>query len=137
MKKIIIALLPLLFLLVNGCNSNDTATGTNPFGGGGCGGTGNVTIQIAIGQDDQGANVFAFNPSVAVKLTSALVVQAQLGINETVNNPNPDQVFNAGEYIGFYSANQAQVGQQWSFTFSGTLAQGGQAFTVPVNYTVQ
>ena len=102
MKKIIIALLPLLFLLVNGCNSNDTATGTNPFGGGG--GTGNVTIQIAIGQDDQGANVFAFNPSVAIKLTSALVVQAQLGINETVNNPNPDQVFNAGEYIGFYSA---------------------------------
>ncbi len=136
MKKILVVFLSLLFVLVNGCD-NEGGTGTDPFGGGGGTGTGNVTITVDIGTFE-GNNWFGFSPNVQIKLNSAVATQAQLGINETVNNPNPNQIFNANEMIAFYQVpQQAQVGQQWSFRFQGTLAQGGQAFDVTVNYTIQ
>ncbi|RPI73369.1 MAG: hypothetical protein EHM47_06240 [Ignavibacteriales bacterium] len=118
--------------------------GENKDGSGdllGTGGGGNVTFQISIVQDDRGNNLFGANPSAAVKITTILVNQAQIPVNETVTNPTPDEVIQpleGGQYYGFFEVPQgAQTGQQWSFRFQGTLAQGGQAFNVTTNYTIQ
>jgi len=137
MKKLVLTFVPIIFFLIGGC-SNDSGSGTtDPFGGGGGGGTGNVTIQVDIGEFE-GANWFAFNAGSNIKLNTAIITQAQLGINETINNPEPEKEFNAGEWYAFYQLPQgAAVGQQWTFRFQGTIVQGGQAFDKTVNYSVQ
>jgi hypothetical protein len=148
MKKLIFfALIPLFLFMITGCSNNGGGTGTtDPFGIGSIGnnggdGTGNVTFQVALVQDNQGTLEFGFNMDVSVKLTSVVVTEADLNINDTVDNPNPDQTIDpaeTGSYYAFYQPQQQlQTGQKWSFKFSGTIADGGAAYTQTVNYTVQ
>jgi len=140
MKKFVLFLFPFLFLLIAGCSKDDSGDGGLGIGGGG-GGGGNVNITVGIAQDNQGTLWFGFNPSVSVKVASAVITQAQLGVNETINNPNPNDEYAPLAQNTFYSfyevPQQAQTGQQWSFRFQGTIVQGGQAFDKTVNFTVQ
>lgn len=128
----------LLFISVSlfNCTENNDGSG-GIFGPGG----GNVTFKVSIIQDDQGNNIFGANPSVQVKVTTILISQADIPVNQTFTNPSPDDVIDPlqdGQFYGFLEVPQeAQVGQQWSFKFQGTLAQGGQAFEVTTNYTIQ
>jgi hypothetical protein len=140
MKKTILLLFSLLLFLIVGCSSDDSGTDSGIGGiGGGGGGTGNVTIAVGVAQDDQGALWFGFNPSVTIKIASAVVTQAQLGINQTVSNPNPNEEYAPVAQNSFYTfyqvPQQAQSGQQWTFRFTGTIVQGGQAFDKTVNFT--
>jgi hypothetical protein len=142
MKKYFYTIIPVLLLLFySGCKSDSGGTGTDPFGGGGNGGggTGNVTITVGVAQDDNNVLWFGFNPSVNVKIASAVITQAQLGINQTVNNPNPNEEYAPIAQNSFYTfyqvPQQAQTGQQWTFRFTGTIVQGGQAFDKTVNLT--
>ena len=151
MKRLIIfALLPLFLFIITGCSNNGGGSGTtDPFGIGNTGGgnngggnnNGNVTIEVGLAQDNQGTLWFGFNPNVAITITSVVVSQADLGVNETITNPNPTQQFEpvqAGNYYTFYQPQQQlQAGQQWSFQFSGTIVQGGNTYNKTVNYTIQ
>jgi hypothetical protein len=143
MKNRILILCTLLFCLIIGCSKDDSSGDTTGIGGiggdGGGGGTGNVTITVGRAQDDQGTIWFGFNPSVSVKVTSAVITQAQLGINQSVNNPNPNEEYAPLAQNSFYTFYQvpqeAQTGQKWTFRFTGTIVQGGQAFDKTVSFT--
>jgi hypothetical protein len=136
-KSLFLSLLFFTSLSFFSCNENKE--GANNILG--TGGGGSVAFQIAIIQDNQGTNLFGANPSVAVKITTVIVTQAQIPVNQNIANPTPDEIIQPlanGQYYGIVEVPQeAQTGQQWTFRFQGTLAQGGQAFDVTTNYTIQ
>ncbi len=145
--KYILLLLSMCTIFFFGC-SNDSGNPTGVGGVGGTGGdtgggnnTGNVNIEVGVAQDNQGNILFGFNPGAAITIATIVVSQADQGINETINNPDPTQQFEpvqAGNYYSFYQPQQQlQTGQQWSFKFTGTIVQGGANYTKTINYTVQ
>lgn len=150
MKKLALSLFSLMFLVLIGCSSDmPTQSGNNnPFGGGlgtggnggggfgGGGQTGSVTYTVELSQDQQGY-FFVCKPSVDVKVSTIQVTQQQSNINETLNNPNPDQIVKAGQFITInIGAELLQSGQQWRFVFTGTLANGGQTYSATATCTI-
>jgi len=139
MKSIYLVFLLLSAVFLFSCEEKGS-DGNYVLGPGGPGG-GNVTFKIGIVQDEFGANYFGANPSAAVKIASVIIMQTNLSVNETLINPNPDEIFSPLQEGNFYGITevpaQAQAGQLWSFRFKGTFAQGGQSFDVTTNYTVQ
>jgi len=134
MKKILLTLFSLLFILINGC-SDDSGSGTDPFGGGGGGGTGGVTWTIGQRQGQQGI-IFTGKPSTAVTVTQVTVSLPAQNFNEVVQGDGttvfqPGQFYDISEYTG------VATGQQWTLKFEGKLGSAqGQQYTVTSNYTV-
>jgi len=129
MKKLIHALIPILFLLIGGC-SNDGGGTTDPFGGGG-GGTGNVTFQV---QTD--GTSFGFTASTTVTVTTITANSANANVtNDVWGNANqetdPRTTFSIGPY------NNIASGQSWSFAIAGHIGNAqGQAYNVTTNFNV-
>jgi len=138
MKKILLVSTSLLVVIVCSSCSKDDSSSNNPIvPGGGNNATVTFTIQQEFDQQ-QNAMAFLFKPSVDVKLNSGIAAVTSLQFADTVSNPLPDFVFSKDTL--YYWPNQytgVVAGQQWTFTFVGTLVTGGTAFTRSENYTVQ
>lgn len=134
MKKILLALFSVLFVLINGCSDSATGSGTDPFGGGG--GTGGVTFTVGQRQGNQGGIMFTAKPSTNIILTEftcSLPAQpfseTHQGDGTTVYQGN--QVYDLAEFTGVVS------GQQWTFNFKGKIGSAtGQDYNVNSNYPV-
>ncbi|MCB0730204.1 MAG: hypothetical protein KDC88_04145 [Ignavibacteriae bacterium] len=97
------------------------------------GGTSNVTIEINSQPGNDGSVQFLFKPSVDIKITKVNVemggaTDELTGDNTTVYNGNNWHVL-AG-YTGVES------GQDWSFTFTGTIVSNNQSYSVTSKYKV-
>lgn len=135
MKKLLTIAVAAFTLTYFGCNNDSGSGGIDPFGGGGTGGTGNVSIQVQGQADGQGNYIFSINPSAAINLTSIAASVASEQYEETIQI---NDQFQAGTFQGVlqYDANQIQTGLQFVFKFVGTLVDGGTNFDVTTNYTI-
>ncbi len=134
MKKILVVFLPLLFILINGCD-NEGGTGANPFGGGGTG-TGNVTWTIGQRQGDQGGIMFTAKPSVAVTVTLVTVSLPAQPFTDDVQG-NGQTVFQPGQFYDIDEYTGVTSGQQWTLRFQGKIGSAtGTAYDVTSNYPV-
>ncbi|MBK7379130.1 MAG: hypothetical protein IPJ03_09000 [Ignavibacteriales bacterium] len=138
MKKILLVFASVLVVIVYSSCSKDDSSNNNPIiPGGGTNTTATFTIQQEFDQQ-QNAMAFLFKPSVDVKLNSGIAGVTSAQFADTVSNPLPDFVFSKDTL--YYWPNQytgVVAGQQWTFTFVGTLVTGGTAFTRTESYTVQ
>jgi hypothetical protein len=139
MKKIFLLILTGLFLTFTGCGDDSGgSTGTDPFGSGGSGGnnTGNVTVTVSAGQDNDGNTYLGFAPNPASVVTSIVAVCTALSINETVPITT-GEVYSANNIL-YVSAPGLAIGQAWQLTIKGNVGSAsGTAFSTSVNYTVQ
>jgi hypothetical protein len=134
MKKILSLTILLLISLNIGCNDDSGGTVTDPFGGGSNTGTGNVTFTISAMQGQQGI-VFIATPNASVKLTKVTVSLPAQQFTDVLTDDGTT-VFNANEPVQLEEYTGVSSGQQWTFKFEGSLANGGQAFNVTSNYTI-
>lgn len=149
MKRLFLFIISFAFILSTGC-SDDTGSGgtlTDPFGGGGTGGgggsvtftMGNVSKQQDADGDGTVDDLFYFtaSPSAAVKITKvSFSLPAQQYNDSFTDDGTTEYAANTPiEVVGFLK-NEITTGQQWTFTFEGTLAADGKAFNVTSNYTV-
>jgi hypothetical protein len=130
MRQILFLTLLAALLFVWGCNNDDS--GTNPFGPGG---NGNVTFTMQ-GQGTQTSYEFYFQPSVNVKLSRILASLPAQSYTDTVPNNNPNYIFSKDTAYTWYPYTGVNTGQQWTFTFTGTIASDNAAFTVSSNFNV-
>jgi hypothetical protein len=142
MKKLIIYLVPILFVFTMSC-SDDSANGvTNPIGGGGIGGpggggtnTGSVSFTIGTTQGNQGGTLFFATPNVAVKITQVTLSLPAQQFNEVIQDDGTT-VYEANVAVGLQEFTGVESGQQWTMKFEGTIASNNQAFSVTQNYTI-
>ncbi len=139
MKKLILFLLPILFLAITSCD--DSSGVTNPNGGGiggigGGGGGGSVTFTIGTSQGEQGGIYFTAAPSVAVKITKVTVSLPAQQFSDVLQGDGTT-VYNANEAVLLEEYVGVANGQQWTFQFEGSLAGNNQTFNVTSNYTVR
>lgn len=131
MKKISLALFSVLFILINGC-SDDSGSGTDPFGGTG---TGGVTFTVSTVQGQQGVN-FNFKPSTSVTLTQITVKLPAQNFQDVVQGDgttvyDTQAGFSVGEYNG------VQKDQIWSFNIQGKIGSAqGQTYNKDMNFTI-
>lgn len=142
MKKIIISILPVLFLLVYGCSNNSGGNPTNPFNGSGGGGNGNggggngtVTFQIQSQLGQNGDTEIDFNPSVSITLTEVDVSVPAQNFNQNLQGDG-QTVFQANSWNTLQNFTGVQTGMQFTFEFKGKTSPGGQSFDVTTNYTI-
>lgn len=124
-------------IVYSSCSKDDGSSNNPIIPGGGTNNSVTFTIQQEFDQQ-QNAMAFLFKPSVDVKLNSGIASVNSAQFADTVSNPLPDFVFSKdtlyywpNEYTGVVA------GQQWTFTFVGTLVTGGTTFTRTESYTVQ
>lgn len=136
MKKLLIYFIPVLALIIFGCNNESGSGGVDPFGGGGAGGgTGNVTFTIGQRQGDQGGIMFTVKPSTAITVTQVIVSLPAQGFQDIIQDDGQTvyqaQTYDLAEYTGVAS------GQQWTFNFKGKIGNAqGQDYDVNSNYTI-
>lgn len=136
MKKILLALFSILFILSNGCSDDSAGGGTDPFGGGGTG-TGSVTFTVAIVQDNQQKLFFEFKPSTNVVLTQITANCAAAGVNNETVQGDGTTVYSSTNPIYIGPLTVTQSGQQWTFKIEGKIGTAqGQAYNKDVNFTV-
>jgi hypothetical protein len=136
MKRLFFYLISIVLIVSTGCNDDSGgSTITDPFGGGGTGGQGSASFTISTTNGQQGGIIFTATPSVDVKITQVTVSLPAQQFTDVLQ----------GDGTTVFSANQAALleeyvgverGQQWTFKFEGTLANGGQTFSVTSNYTI-
>ncbi|MBK8944756.1 MAG: hypothetical protein IPM32_05715 [Ignavibacteriae bacterium] len=141
MKKLILLLLPILFLSITSCDdsagvTNPTGGGIGGIGGGGGTGTGSVTFTIGTSQGEQGGIYFTAAPSVAVKITKVTVSLPAQQFSDVLQGDGTT-VYNANEAVLLQEYVGVENGQQWTFQFEGSLAGNNQTFNVTSNYTVR
>ncbi len=96
-------------------------------------GTEDVTFQVSVQQDQQGASYFVFNPSVDIKFTK---------LDATLNG-QPAGTIN-GDGTTIYTVAQGfsvpvvptSSGEEWVFVITGKIASNDKIFTSTVNYTI-
>lgn len=130
MKKALLLTIFSALVFVWGCK--DDSGGTNPFGPGG---SGTVTFTMQ-GQGTQTAYSFYFQPSVNVKVTRILASLPAQNYTDTIPNSNASYVFSKDSAYTWYTYSGVNSGQQWSFTFTGTIASDNSAYTASSNFTV-
>jgi len=150
MRKIIVTFIPIIFLLIWGCSSNNTGSNpTNPFGGGTTigggntgggnngGGNGNVTFTVSVVQSQQ-QNYFQFIPSTGVTLDMATASCAALNVNNQQVQGDGTTVFSNANPLWIGPVTYTlQTGQQWTFTLSGKIGSStGQAYNSTATYTI-
>lgn len=138
MKKTLLIFVSIFVVISYSSCSKDDSSNNNPIipGGGN-----NTSVTFAIQQEldqQQNAMAFLFQSSVDVKLMTGIAAVTSAQYADTITNTLPDYVFSKDTL--YYWPNQytgVVAGQQWTFTFIGTLVTGGTAFTRTENYTVQ
>ena len=135
MKKLLIYLIPIIFVAFSACNDDSGGTVTSPFGTGLTGGAGNVAFTIGTQQSQQGGIIFTASPSVAVKITKVTISLSAQQFTDVLQGDGTTQ-FNANQAVELEEYTGVGSGQQWTFQFEGTLASDGQAFNVTSNYTI-
>ncbi len=117
------------YLLITGCNKNDSVLGPNM--------NSQVSFQISQRNGQNNGVEFLFKPSVDSKISRVVCrfPSQQFADTITTNNANylfsKDTTYIINEYIN------VTPGQQWMFDFSGTAPSGNTAYNVTSNYTVQ
>lgn len=107
-------------------------------GGGGFLGGGNVTMTVALVQNNQGEQLFLFKPSADVVVSEVKVQCADQQIDDTVQ-ADGQTVYTKAEGFSVGPLNQdiLQTGQQWKFTVKGKIGSStGTAYSVSLNYTI-
>lgn len=127
MKKTVLPLMLVLFLIFGVAACKDNSTGTPLLGGN------TVTFTMGTQQGTNGTQ-FTWQPSVDVKVTQLIL--STNGFSDTITD-NSGQTYTANqswaypnEYTGVTS------GQQWQFNFTGTTVSNNQAFTSTANLTI-
>jgi hypothetical protein len=133
MKALYLVLTVLLLTIAYGCSS-DSSTGSGGIGGGPTGG-GAITFTIT-GQGDPNSYNFGFKPSVDTKLTKLIASVPSLQFFDTLTNNNTNYVFSKDTTYALDPYQGVQTGQQWTFTFTGTIVSSNTGYTVSTNYTV-
>jgi len=138
MKRILIAFLPLLFILINGC-SNDSGSGTNPFGAGGTtGGSGNVAWTIGQRAGDNGGVMLTAKPSVAVTVTQVIVSVPANNFTDDPIQGDGQTVYQPGQFYDVQEYTGVTTGLQFSIQFQGKVGSStGTAYDVTSTYTAQ
>jgi hypothetical protein len=136
MKIILTILMIFVSVYITGCNNSSV---TDPNSGiGGPGGPGGNTVNFTIQGTGNNQNFnFQFKPGEDVKLNYLVATLPAQQFTDSVPNPDPNFVFSAAQFHGWYAYTGVQSGQQWTFRFGGTTVSGSQAFTSSVNFTVQ
>jgi len=129
--KLITSILLIMFAVISaGCSKNDTVLGPNGLNN-------QVSFSISQQAGNFGGTEFLFKPSQDVKISKIISALNEQNFADTTsfNNTNyvysKDTTYIVGEYTG------VQNGQQWKFTFSGTMGQNNSGYTVTSNYTAQ
>ena len=149
MKNILLFLTSIVLAFSIGCSDDPSSDNSNPVGIGGLGGgTGSGSVTFTMGniskQEDADGDgtvddlfYFTASPSAAVKITKvSFSLPAQQYNDSFTNDGITEYAANTPvEVVGFLK-NEIATGQQWTFTFEGTLAADGKAFNVTSNYTV-
>ncbi|MBE2216796.1 MAG: hypothetical protein IAE90_01240 [Ignavibacteria bacterium] len=128
MKKTILLFLPVLALMIGiaSCGNNDTGTGL-------LGNNNAVTFTMGVQNSTNGVQ-FTWQPSVDVKVTKLIL--STTGFSDTITD-NTGATYTANQpwaYGNEYTG--VTTGQQWQFSFTGTLASNNQAFTSTANLTI-
>ncbi len=136
MKKFFSSFLLVAFFFTGCSDKNNNVT--NPGGGiGNIGGNNSsVTFTVEIAQGQQGT-IFVFKPSTDVTLTTITLNLPEQQFTDTVQNPNPDEVYNPqdGFQIGEYTG--VESGQKWNFRIQGKIGSAtDNSYDVTVNYTI-
>lgn len=124
MKHVILLFLFVLSVIYAiGCKSNTTG----PLDS-------NVTFAMSSGAGTTGT-IFAFKPSVDVKLTRVIVSLPSQPFFDTLTDAgtyvySKDTVYNISEYTG------VTTGQQWKFYFTGSTTSNSAFTDATANYTV-
>lgn len=92
-----------------------------------------VTIEIDVQQGQEGSIEFLFKPNVDIKVTK---VDAQMGDFTDELSGDGTTVYSANNWYTLAAYNGVESGQQWSFTFTGTIANNNQNYNVTSTYTV-
>ena len=132
MKALYFALTVLLLSIAYGCG-DDSSTGSGGIGGGPTGGA--ITFQIT-GQGDPNSYTFGIKPSVDTKLTKIIASVPALQFFDTLTSNNPNYVFSKDTTYALDPYQGVQTGQQWTFTFTGTIVSNNSGYTVSTNFTV-
>ena len=119
---------------LTGCSNSDV---TGPGGGlGGPGGPGGTTVSFTMqGAGNNQSYEFQFKPSVDVKLNYIIASLPAFGFRDSIPNGTPATVFTTTQFYNWYPYTGVESGQQWTFTFNGTINSDNQAFTSSVNFT--
>lgn len=95
--------------------------------------TSSVTIEINTQPGQEGSIEFLFKPNIDIKITK---VDVQMGdFTDELTGENIT-VYAANNWYTLAAYNGVESGQQWSFTFNGTIANNNQNYNVTSNYTV-
>ena len=93
----------------------------------------NVTIEIGSQNGEQESVEFLFKPNVDIKITK---VDVQMGGATDEVTGDGTTVYAGNSWYTLAGYTGVESGQQWSFTFSGTIASNNQNYSVTSNYTV-
>lgn len=135
MKRIVLVILSVLSIHILSSCSEDSGSGTSPFGGGGGTGGGGVTFTVSTVQGQQGIS-FNFKPSTNVTVTQVTVRLPAQNFQDVVQG-NGTTVFDTqtGFTVGEYTG--VQSGQQWTFNIQGKIGNAqGQAYNKDVNFSI-
>ncbi len=132
MKSLYLAMVILLLTFAYGC-SDDSASSGGIVGGPTGGGSSTYTIT---GQGDPNSYTFGFKPSVDTKLTRLIASVPNLQFFDTLTNNNTNYVFSKDTTYALDPYTGVQPGQQWTFTFTGTIVSSNSGYTVSTNYSV-
>lgn len=132
MKQTIVILAMLAALSLVGCSKKNS---NNPVAPNPAPQQANVAFSMHLESGTQGM-IFVAKPNVDVKLTKVELRLPAQNFSDTLNNPNPNEVFPKDSNIQLNEYTGVDAGQQWVLKFYGIVASTGQAFTITVNWTV-
>lgn len=125
MKHIIVFLLAAALLCIGGCKKDDPASAAA-----------NVSFAISSQPGASGGVMFIAKPSIDVKLTAVVGQLPAQNFRENIPIQNSNQVFSSANWYELREFTGVTSGQQWTFSFTGTVANGGAAYNVNSSYTV-
>lgn len=97
------------------------------------GGTSSVTIEINSQPMNDGSVEFLFRPNVDIKITKVNVEMG--GATDDLTGDNTT-VYNSNNWHVLAGYTGVESGQDWSFTFSGTIVSNNQNYSVTSKYKV-
>ncbi len=135
MRKIFFAVICLLIIGLWGCKKSESGSTGTIVGPGGS--LSNVKM-VVTHQAGAQTTIFSFKSDTDVLVNKATIVVTSQNINESFNNPNPDDQLDKETWYDFVEYDNQYVisGEKWKFTFEGKTVGSKTDFTCVCEYTI-
>jgi hypothetical protein len=96
----------------------------------------NVSFTIGHQPGQGGGVMFIGKPNVDVRVTALVAAFPAQNFRENIAIRDPNQVFSTANWYELGEFTGVTSGQQWTFSFTGSVANGGAPYTANASYTV-